>query len=736
MANFVNPYNFIRLSNDEPRRGRVRKGDLIGVITFSLRTRTPLVIPNTSNTDVFKVKNKEGEQVDEHKSYDFFSYDDLSTDGRSDDELKDLFGKDGTRKGVYSEPVIPGSEIRGMIRNYYEILTNSCMSFVDDDEVLSKRTNEVFKPGLLERKEDGTFVLYKGEDCLLRGEGDKANGYEKIYRTVPYREGQKVFFTYKKREGMNEKGRYVKAKPLAFDVRTTDYDNAKTGYIIKGEAGPEVTDPSRKYTEKHNCHIFIRKGAIKELDSKEIKTLNTVLDMYKENGESEYKEYRNAWSAFKKGEGEDLFPVYYSQFSSNASYMLSPGSITREIYNTKLKDIIGKHCACSEQDELCPACALFGMLGKEFHVTSRLRFADVRLQEKSYERFADEPGSIFMDQVTLETLNTPKLNNMEFYLKRPDNAWFWTYDYYVDDRGVAHAYNGSPEINGRKFYWHQPDMTIKNADPEKINATVRPLSAGVEFIGKVYFDHLSKSELDMLIYAIEAGDKGSLKEKRQCYKLGHAKPLGYGSIALHVDRVDIRTITLDDGNKTVSYAINQYDESDPALDPDIEKNFAIMTDFELLRGKNVSYPKLGENEPEIFKWFVNNHGGYNHSNGKAVNMPNSRLQMTYREHMYALEPELRSTGAPLNTGGQSNRRPSGNKSNNYRPNKNPVVRVEVKRITRNGGIAFDDNGKEGLVSGKKVGNAIINIGDIISVKFSYEKEFDDGNVTRFYDLVK
>ena len=215
--------------------------------------------------------------------------------------------------------------------------------------------------------------------------------------------------------------------------------------------------------------------------------------------------------------------------------MLSPASITREIYTVKLRKILRDHCSCTKEDELCPACALFGMLGKKFNVTSRIRVADLTPSEASLDEYNSDPRSVFEKEITLKTLNSPKINNMEFYIKRPaDDAWFWTYDYYVDDKGVAHAY--LPEINGRKFYWHQPEMKREEADPDAMNNTVRPLRDGVEFEGKVYFDHLTKEELQTLVYALNAGDEGALADKNQCYKLGHGKPLGYGSVALHVDR--------------------------------------------------------------------------------------------------------------------------------------------------------------------------------------------------------
>ena len=275
---FVNPYNFIPLSDKAPDRGPVKTGNLTGVIKYSMLTRTPLIIPNTSNSEAFDVRDQNGKPVNDHKSYDFFSYDDLS-------DKANLNAK-GTREGKYSEPVIPGSEVRGMLRNYYEILTNSCMSFVDDDDVLSKRTSEVFSPGLLERKEDGTFILYSAEDCLLRmkdtdstkiyNADEKAEFRVKSYKNSKLKEGQKVYV------GIVERGR--KVKPVVDELLLEDDGKAEIGYVIKGEPGPVMKYADK---EKHNCHIFIESGVVRELKKNESGTLTTVLTIYKDNKASE-----------------------------------------------------------------------------------------------------------------------------------------------------------------------------------------------------------------------------------------------------------------------------------------------------------------------------------------------------------------------------------------------------------------------------------------------------------------
>ncbi len=238
---FVNPYNFIPLQGKRAKTPQKPEGGdtYTGVIHYSVLTKTPLFIPNTSNQDAFCIG------VEDHKSYDFFSYTDLSN-------------RKGSIKGEYYMPVIPGSEMRGMLRSNFEILTNSCMSAIDDDVVLSKRTNETFEPGLLRKNENGTYDLYAAEDCLVRTKGknsleddwapDNEHYIRQCYIQDDILEGTKV---HVEAEGRG------KCKTLAYNMSTKERAvHNDEGYVIKGEAGPEMPAWNKKQ-QKHCCHVFI-----------------------------------------------------------------------------------------------------------------------------------------------------------------------------------------------------------------------------------------------------------------------------------------------------------------------------------------------------------------------------------------------------------------------------------------------------------------------------------------------
>ena len=137
---FVNPYNFIKFP-EEKAQAYTEEDRHTGVIEYSITTKTPLFIPNSSSEKAFKATDNA--QEPEHKSYDFFSYTELNEEERYD--------------GNYHVPVIPGSEMRGVVRNVYETLTDSCMGLLNEvTQVISRQLNVNIRKLTIET-EDGIF---------------------------------------------------------------------------------------------------------------------------------------------------------------------------------------------------------------------------------------------------------------------------------------------------------------------------------------------------------------------------------------------------------------------------------------------------------------------------------------------------------------------------------------------------------------------------------------------------
>ena len=376
--------------------------------------------------------------------------------------------------------------------------------------------------------------------------------------------------------------------------------------------------------------------------------MKAVLKSYREQPEAEencYQEYKEKLEDFLGGKGEMFFPVYYSVIGENLLY-ISPACITRELSHYTIGELAGDFAPCKSAETMCPACDLFGRIGKsneDSHV-SKLRFAD------AYPEQDVEPAEYYerLQPITLESLSGPKIGNVEFYLYRPEKyiggikkeASFWTYDYYVLD---GKLYIEPGRLRGRKYYWHQPGVKLPtDIEKIKLNKTVRPVKEEVTFIGKVYFDKISQTQLNQIIWILNCGaDNSDL-----AYKLGAGKPLGLGSVECKVMEVTERTVSI--VNRKMSYSENCYkpdipDYEELRFSQCCKDEFFLMSSFhaaeEVLQ---ISYPvteeQFGKPVQEGFKWFVQNHetGGKNaNDEGKksANRKANSRKKMIIHESL-------------------------------------------------------------------------------------------------------
>ena len=622
---FINVYGFVPFSNTKAKYYKENGEELhTGVITYEIETKTPLFIPNTSNSEFY--------EKDEHKEYDFFSYNNL--------ENKTDYSK-------YYEPVIPGSELRGMVRSIYETITNSCMSVLNDNIRPVKRTGEIFSGALIHKVKD-KYILEKADVCLYqklkpeaihkKPKDRKSGDFQKTFMEKECKEGGKVFF--------EKIDRGNKGLPITRELYNKEIGELKEGYIIRGEGG----------IKKHNAHIMMQKHStdcrIVELDRSDIDNLKDIIDSYQNqpNQDNFYNDYKKSLDEFLKGEGNEYFPVYYSivkSASTENKYIvyLSPASITKEISRRKLQDAAGEYLACSTVENRCPACDLFGMVGRNNKEsrTSKLRFSDAFILNKADNKeYYDKP-------VILPELSSPKVGNMEFYLKKPDDANFWTYDYYVDKNSNIKLY--SPTLSGRKYYWNQPDMTYpRNVEKNIRNVTIRAVKKHNKFEGKVFFENISTKQLNQILWILNCGSRNK-DENDMVFKLGSAKPLGFGSVLLTVKDIKERKIIaanekLVDGeyikliysnkSKTDYRNIKTYEECEfyCGENDEIKKSFMNLTSFEKMCGYRISYPLTKEQISDFdkkgyvsegYKWFTNNHTSKGFLQNRVQNKLNAVL---------------------------------------------------------------------------------------------------------------
>jgi CRISPR-associated protein (TIGR03986 family) len=579
---FVNPYTFIPLGNG-PIRERRTTDDLTGVLRCTLETMTPLIIPNAGNehafpavertvTDRWNVGNpgQEGVRPGEHKSYDFFSYE----------------APQGDRSEQYPQPVIPGSSLRGVIRSAYEAVTDSCMSTVDEETPLHRRSPEPYKKyGIIENG-----VLYAAEKVLIHTDA----AWHRSWPAAPQfaRNGSPT--TPRLATGaelwVSKSGQaFASSRGFSTGNEWVTAINApgtgEKGYFLAGERFGTGN-------QKHFDAVMV-----KEIPNKVVYTL-TQDD--KDRLLALHNLYQPSYSGWIDA---GHMPVYYDEVGGK--YYFSPACISQEVLHRKLGDMLGDFKPCANTKTPCEACSVFGMVaGNDGAIASRVSFSDALPVN------CVNPADWFDEPKTLPILGTPHITSTEFYQVDPDpNADYYNADYKVTrQRGnttkVALS-DAESRIRGRKFYWHgEPQLAVLDREKPNQNNTFRAVKQGKKFSFEVRFERLTETELAKLIWVLEIGGGDNL-----AHKLGHGKPVGYGSVRIRADREKSAVFAVDDMLNITESPLPALPERSK-LDIKHYKEFVKVTNY-AERPSNSAYPTgtVGR-ETTIYSWFgLNRQGG-------------------------------------------------------------------------------------------------------------------------------
>ena len=281
---FINPYTFVSLGG-QVVRSKPTDGDLTGKISCSLRVHSPLAVPDAEQRTAEDVGKK-----DPHYSYPFFRIGDTA--------------------------VIPGSQIRGVLRSVYEALSNSCLS-VNNNNILSARHTSPRKPGILCWDDKTGWHLYEAEK-------------EKLFE-----DGQ--------------------------DIRAV----TRKWYGFKNKSA--VTD--WRFIKKQEVHV--------QADLKKaVDDYNENLKIYEDNADSPFKKIKDRLGrTYEIIKGKEC-PVFYELINNGKVIYLSPSQIGRSVFTNRVDDLLGSHRSCRLEKGLCKGCMLFGLIRSSNSRASRVRISD------------------------------------------------------------------------------------------------------------------------------------------------------------------------------------------------------------------------------------------------------------------------------------------------------------------------------------------------------------------------
>ncbi len=703
---FINPYNFVSSDWNKTDRKSVEKGEKSGVLHCRLQTITPLAIPS------FR------ERINDHNYYDFM-------------------------RNTNGVPMIPGSSLRGAVRSVYEALTDSCYSTSKKDQIITKRASmqEIGKPGLLIRDNNGKWALYNAKRYLVVISDKEYAPLSKIENAKKYSrdelheigQGAHVSFDIVGKH-ISIKKKKINGKEITEEIEIGDVvnnlkevkdlvkkPNKQHGYLCIGEVPPQDKN-GKPQTNKHFESVFEKTNktinGLQECDiEKGIESIRKLLDLYNDpavnhNASENHTFYKGVSDCIKRG----IVPIWFRM--DEQKLKLSLAAIGRIKYENDIGKLLGNKRKCRDRKCLCAACRLFGMIGEEKEKDSReeemggpekaiggrVRFTDAVLlgdvkKDTIIQNDTDIEKDTIIQNVTLKELGTPRLSYIPFYANKKDGT---TADSY-DEKDIV--------LKGRKFYWHDLSDNIYRAPcvedvPEKTkrNATMDLVNKGRYFSFDVYYDCLTESELEELIWVLSLGDNNDGSTK--CYKIGHGKPIGLGSAKIVIKSNLQRTYNNENG-----YQVEETENPAPKdlFKSSLREELDIILDIKAVEKENVSYPYIvdaipNDNDTAPHQWFSQNR--QSKKNNLDQPLPTIKQVEDGSVKLYAYK------------------------------NRNNCVEVTITRVAKSGGIFFEDSGKTGTVSAKNLKGKSFRRDDKVKVSFQREITFDEGKTVRFYTLVE
>lgn len=564
---FVNPYNFVSVDwSDIERKDIVeRVGELTGVMSCKLYTRSPIAIPDTVSVK---------EDSDQHKTYSFM-------------------------RTVDNKLMIPGSSLRGVLRSVYETASDSCFVTSDIKQIATRRSGmRQFGKAYLLSYTDNGWQLKKAERYLIIIDDDRYKPFRKpeFRDYVRWRDSDLRRHKYGEKIQFDPGEVYINKNGIEVGtvVKEISDEGTETGYLYLGEAAPKEAKAS---TNKHFESIFVEVRGEKPIPISDMQ-IDRLKEIYKQyNDPALNRCLTENHPNYYKGvieciEAKKTIPVWYNVQHDNVSL----ASIGRIAYQKTMGDMLGVKRPCIERNSLCKACSLFGMAKDEGKVGSRVRVTDA----------VSCGDNTIIPEVTLKELSSPHISYTPFYLDVKDGA-FPSYD----TEGAT--------LRGRKYYWHDLHRNYATSEKTKRNATM-DLADGVKsenrnvFEFKIYFNNITQDELEELKWVITLGENNVNSNK--CHKIGHGKPIGLGSVKITIEDITLRKFDIVNGtyrNIQASLNIENY-KNIKEFDKVSCRELQVITD--LLSVTGVSYPFIEDAVPNVnstasHQWFRENWSGEN-----------------------------------------------------------------------------------------------------------------------------
>jgi CRISPR-associated protein (TIGR03986 family) len=438
---------------------------------------------------------------------------------------------------------IPGSSLRGMLRNLLEIVSYSKISFVQD-------TPKMFYRAVAAPSNDSLGTFYKNKIKNLKAgylKKDK-NSWKIIPALIP----RDVWDIPEKKPFLTIKNYAPQFRKISFNatVETSMGDNGKSkNYLSISDVGDESVNFTYKgylvcsgnmleNDSVGNVSPRNRHSIVLEKDTGQIVVIipEQIIQDYKNSLTSFLKE--NPFSE-KSGCLIDGNPVFYLEenekilaFGHTPNFRL-PAYLNSEKRAATPIDFVPKEIRMEEQVDFTEA--MFGFIKrsgseKAKSYSSRIFVSSAVLNPNQSE--------ISFAKIVPSILASPKPTAFQHYLVQESE----------NRSDLNHYSSKTPDetvIRGHKLYWHrgnigESDIKAKPNSPNvdnagkvdetsKVHTQFKPMKPEVSFKFKIYFENLSNEELGALCWVLKPQGENN---KTYYHKLGMGKAFGMGAVSL------------------------------------------------------------------------------------------------------------------------------------------------------------------------------------------------------------
>ena len=451
-------------------------------------------------------------------------------------------------KGKY---YIPGSSLKGMVRNIFEILTFSRIK-TDNKKFSYRDFNEpIYKNKLLNNSDNihMGWLRKEGMEWTIEDLGKIVNESNRIkYENIKIENIYKI-----KNEKLPEK---------KYALTSFVNPELEDGFVVF--TGKTSKDKTREFifpksNDKHEKYKLIE-------DSMVIKTFK---EAYHIGTINENKLWKNVFSQRLKEGGK--IPIFFlTKNKTVESFGLS--MLYKFPYKNDIYEGIGEHTVDLEKVDM--AEALFGY-------SKKIKEKNVALKGRVQFSHCVATKVNLFNRTIKKILSSPRAGYYPMYTEN------------------GNSYNQKFKISGWKRYPIHKDTNIKD---DKGNDTVmtqfKPLNKESVFMGKIYFHNLKKVELGALLYSIGLNEFSN----DIFYSIGMAKPFGLGKIELNYGvskKIDIEG----------SLSLFEERMDDWLKKENISNSLKETSQFKeliaMMKEKNDDTLRYGDGKEESFKYYKN-----------------------------------------------------------------------------------------------------------------------------------